>query len=292
MQAVVYYLSLPLIYLISVLPFGVLYLISDLMYSVVYHLVGYRKKIVRINLKNSFPNYTESELRKLEKESYRYFCDLIVESIKNLTISKSELRKHLVFDSLEPFEKHFKANQSIVVLMGHVGNWELAGSRIALENFHKMRVIYQPQKNQYVDSLTVKMRTRFGNDLVPMNSVLRQMLKDKDELTSTVFIADQNPSKRHLRKLTFLNQTTLVFDSAEKIAKKLGYPVIYAELNRTSRGFYTIKLNELCDAESVEDQDVTQLFFEQLEESIRKTPATWLWTHKRWKFTNDGEYNR
>lgn len=292
MQAVVYYLSLPLIYLLSVLPMGVLYLISDLMFVAVYHLVGYRKKIVRINLKNSFPKYSESELNKLEKESYKYFCDLIAESIKNLTISESELRMRVVFESLAPFEKHYNTNQSIVVLMGHVGNWELAGSRIALENLHKMRVIYQPQKNKYINSLTVKVRTRFGNDLVPMNSVLRQMLNENDEVTSTVFIADQNPSKRNSRKLIFLNQTTLVFDSAEKIARKLGYPVVYAEVNRTDRGFYSIKLTELCDTFSLADTDVTELFFKHLEISIRQNPATWLWTHKRWKFTNNGEYNQ
>lgn len=291
MQLVAYYLSLPFIYVVSLLPFPVLYFLSDVIYLFLYKVIRYRRKVVRINLSNAFPEKMDSELLHLESKVYRYFCDLLLESIKNLTIDEHELRKRLKFESLALFKKYHQQNQSIVVMMGHFGNWELAGSRIALEKFHKTFVVYKPQKNQYVDDLVKKMRTRFGNGVYPMKGVTRGMLKNKEKLTSTVFLSDQNPMIPNPAELSFLNQRTHVFDGAERLAKKFEYPVVYASVRRVKRGYYSVLLEEICHQKEVVTTDVTSAFFKKLQCSIEANPETWLWTHKRWKRTNNGAYN-
>ena len=70
------------LYSISYLPMWVLYIISDILYLIAYKILGYRKKVVQNNLKNSFPDKTESELEKIKKKFYRHFFDIIVETIK------------------------------------------------------------------------------------------------------------------------------------------------------------------------------------------------------------------
>ena len=82
---VLYYLTYAVLWLFSLLPMWVHYLISDGIYVVVYHLVGYRKKMVRKNLSDSFPEKSEAEIVEIEKNFYRWFCDYLVETIKLLT---------------------------------------------------------------------------------------------------------------------------------------------------------------------------------------------------------------
>lgn len=284
MQAILFYLLLPLLYAISVLPMWLLHRLSTALYLVIYRLIGYRTQVVAKNLRNSFPNYSQQQLDQLQSKFYHYFCDLVLESIINLTISEVELKQRMVFKDTDVFQKYFKNHQSVIVLMGHWGNWELAGSRFALEPLHSMYVVYKPQKNKQVDKLTESMRTRFGNKVVSMKNVWRVMLDTKDELTATTFIADQIPSYRSAYRLQFLEQDTLVFLGAAKIAAKLNYPVIYAGVQRISRGYYEIHLEELeAKPQQTTPEDLTKKFFQRLEVDIRRVPETWLWSHNRWK---------
>ena len=215
-----YFALLLLIYPLSVLPFGVLYLLSDVLYLIIYKLSGYRVEVVRENLKYSFPDRSDSELEEIEKRFYRYFCDLIVESIKAFSITETELKRRLVFEDTSPFKKHFDDQRSVIVMMGHWGNWELGGLRFSLEPLHQMYVVYKPQKSEAANMLTKKLRTRFGNGLYRMKSTLRGMLENKDKVTATSFLADQTTPDKNALRIVFLNQETKVFQGGVKIAQK------------------------------------------------------------------------
>jgi KDO2-lipid IV(A) lauroyltransferase len=284
MRAVSYYLFLPVIYLISILPFWLLYRVSDFLFIIVYGLMGYRKKVVMANLKNSFPEKNDADLKQIQRKFYRYFFDLIVETIKSLTISPRTLRKRMLFEDVSVFQKYFDQQQSIIIVMGHFGNWELGGARFAIEPLHKLYVVYHPLKNKYFNKLVYKMRTRLGNGLYPMKNTLRGMLGDKNNVTATAFIADQTPSPHGAYWMKFLNQDTPVFTGTGKIANKFNYPVVYASVKRVKRGFYEIELEELVSTPNeVEPEEIVARFTKRLEQDIREIPTTWLWTHKRWK---------
>ena len=88
-------------YLISLLPFWILYGISDALYVVAYHIWGYRKALVRKQLRDSFPEKSDSELLKIEKDYYHWFCDYIVETLKLFSISRQNLMKRMRFEGVE-----------------------------------------------------------------------------------------------------------------------------------------------------------------------------------------------
>lgn len=284
MKAIIYYLTLPLIYLISSLPFKVLYFISDVLYVSIYHLLGYRKKVVRKNLKNSFPALDAVQLLSLEKKFYHYFTDLILESLKTLTISAKTLQKHVSFSGSEVFEKYKSQDKSVVIVMGHQGNWELAGAIFSLEKAHQLYVIYHPLKNKYFDKMVYHMRTRLGNKLYAMKNTVRGMVQNRGELTATAFIADQTPSPKGAYWTTFLNQDTPVFSGTAKLAKKFDYPVVYASVKRPRRGQYEVVVEELVDkpSEFTEDE-ISEMHTKRLEKDINESPEIWLWSHRRWK---------
>jgi KDO2-lipid IV(A) lauroyltransferase len=284
MSAVIYYILLPFIYLVSILPFWMMYGLSDLLCFFLFRLAGYRKKIVLENLRKSFPEKTSKEIDEIASKFYSYFCDLTLETLKTLTISHAGVKNHVKMEDTSLFERFYNEKRSVIIVMGHFGNWELAGARFSMEPYHTLYVIYHPLHNKYFDGLVYHMRTRLGNKLYSMNEVLRGMLRDRDKLTATAFIADQTPFPEGAYWTNFLNQDTPIFKGTAKIAKKLNYPIIYVSMRRAGRGQYVI-YNELLveNPAGMAEDEISELHTKRLEQDIREQPEIWLWTHRRWK---------
>jgi KDO2-lipid IV(A) lauroyltransferase len=287
MNAVIYYLALPFVYLLSYSPFWLLYRISDFCFAVLYYVVGYRKQVVLTNLRNSFPEKTEKEIKEIRKKFYRYFCDLILETLKTLTITPEAVRRRVEFKEEDKavFQQFSERSQSTIIVMGHWGNWELAGARFAAENICPLFVIYHPLRNPYFEQLIVHMRTRLGNGLFAMKDTFREMVRRRKELTTTAFIADQTPHNLKTAIWTeFLHQDTPIFPGPEVVAKKLNYPVIYVGTRRLKRGHYRLECELLfSEPKDTEDGVITERHTRRLEQDINKQPEIWLWTHRRWK---------
>jgi KDO2-lipid IV(A) lauroyltransferase len=286
LKAVVYYISLPFVYLLSVLPFPLLYGLSGILFFVVYRLAGYRKQLVLENLRNSFPEKTEEERRVICRKFYRHLCDLFLEVFKTLTISPANMRKHCYFhpEAKQLLNKLADEGKSVILVMGHQGNWEWAGNTFSMDIRSQLYVIYHPLTNPYLNGLMYKMRTRFKTRLIAMKDTYKEMASRKAELSTTAFIADQTPSSTNAYWTTFLHQDTPVFWGTERIAKKLNYPVVYAFVKKVARGKYEIHA-ELLHAHPADTAEgaISELHTRRLEQDIRQQPETWLWSHRRWK---------
>jgi len=238
------------------------------------------------NLRNSFPEKSETEIKRLCKDYYHYLCDLFLESFKTLTIGRSSMLKHCRLSpaAKDIFDRYHREGKSIVLVMGHYGNWEWAGNTFSLICKQKLFVVYHPFGNKYFNGLMYRMRTRFGTGLIAMKDTYKDMVRHKSMITTTAFIADQTPQPDNAFWTTFLNQDTPVFQGTEKIAKKMGYPIVYITIKRLKRGYYNILAEVLSeDSKNTADGKISQLHTARLEKDIREQPEIWLWTHRRWK---------
>jgi KDO2-lipid IV(A) lauroyltransferase len=286
LSAFLYYLSLPFIYLLSILPFPLLYFFSSGVYVLLYHVLRYRRGVVRQNLVKSFPDKDPKEIGEIESRFYRYFCDLFLETFKTLTISKESMVEHCKFEpeTLAIFKKLADDKQSFMVVMGHFGNWEWGGNTFSICCDHQLYVIYHPLSNKYFNGLVYRMRTRFGTKLIAMKDTLREMLKNRNELSATAFIADQSPLPDHAYWMEFMNQDTPVFLGIEKIALKIRYPIVYITIRRVKRGYYRVFADRIeLPSQLLGTGAVTEIHTRKLEADIRSQPENWLWTHRRWK---------
>jgi len=284
MSTITYYLTLPFLYLISYLPFNILYLLSDLFYVLIYRVFGYRKKVVTENLENSFPEKSIAEIEKIRSDFYRYLCDLSLETIKTLSISPSALKKHFKSGDMSAFEHYYKEKQSVIMVMGHLGSWEMGGGYFSQLPLHQLYVIYHPLANKRFDRLLYRMRTRSGTKLYAMKNTFRGMIKNRKKVTATAFIADQTPSPDNAHWMTFLNQDTAVFKGTETIARKLDYPVIYLSVIREKRGQYRVHSELLVEhPQALSENELTEMHTKRLEQDIINYPETWLWSHRKWK---------
>ena len=287
-----------LFYAISLLPFGVLYLLSDAGFLLMYHIVRYRRGIVRRNLTTSFPEKSEQEIKRIERKFYRWFCDYFLEAVKLLSISEKELRRRFKVNNSEQVEQCFREGQNVAAILGHYCNWEwLSCVGIELPKNRIMGLIYHPLRNKTFDELFKRIRSHEENGVtVPKKDILRYLIDYRRKGIMSIFgyISDQGPKWQNIHLwLPFLNHPeTPVFTGGERIMRKMNNAVFYVEMTRPRRGFYTATYRLITrEPGSLPENEVTRRFFHMLEETIRKEPAYYLWSHNRWKRTKQ-EYDR
>lgn len=284
-----YYLVYPVLYLISLLPLRVLYLFSHFFKFVLFDLIGYRKAVVLENLRNSFPDASEEEIKVIAGKFYLYFCDLIFEVVKSLSMSYKELDRRFEFppETLAVLEHYAAKGQSVIIAIGHHGNWEWAGNAYSLKSPHTFYCIFRPLHNKGFNKIVEKVRTRFDTRLFTDRDVVADMRAVKNEgvVSATVFLTDQVPSGKSVYWTQFLNQETAVFWGVERMARMFNYPIVYASFERVRRGYYKAHAHTLVDDPGhypVEGQ-ISEMHTRAIEASINAQPETWLWTHRRWK---------
>ena len=274
------------LYLISLLPFWVLYLLSDFVFVLIYYVIGYRRKVVQENLLNSFPEKTEEERRIIEKKYFKYLADLVVETVKMVTASEKSIVKRVTATNAELVDEYFRQGRSIMLAVGHYGNWEMSALLVSTMFKRRLLIVYKPLTNQIFNNFFNKMRSRFGAEMIAMKNVLRTMVKERDNIIMSVFVADQTPVQHEATYFTtFLNQPTAFFLGIEKIAKLTDPVVIFADLKYIKRGHYEytgIPLTE--NAKETAEYEITEKYVRCLEDMIKRQPQYWLWSHRRWKF--------
>jgi len=274
---------------VTLLPLRVLYLFSDLFYPVVYHVVRYRREVVRENITNSFPEKSLNEIIRIERKFYRFFCDLFVETMKEMHFGHKEHRRRMIYGNVDEIKKEFAKGRSVMLMTAHYANWEwmLNFPEVFQEANHDVYQIYKRLRNKGFDKLIYDLRSGYGGINVEKKELLRTMfqLKKESKIGIYLMVSDQTPNGRHINLWTpFLNQDTPTLTGTEQLAKKFDYPVFYADIHRIKRGYYRcdflpISLDPLNEPEF----DISVKYMKLLENTIREQPEYWLWSHRRWK---------
>jgi KDO2-lipid IV(A) lauroyltransferase len=233
---------------VSLLPFRLLYLFSDFLYLVLYRMAGYRTKVVRKNLCNSFPEKSADELKKIEHLFYHHLCDVIVETLKSFTISEKEILRRMVLENPELPDQYFDAGRSILLAGGHYNNWEWIATSLDQQIKHKTYALYTPLSNLFFERKMQKTRSKFGLTMISISQAAKFFETHRNELTATIFGTDQSPrNPERCYWMNFLNQETGVLFGLEKYAKSYNQPVLFCDIEKIKRGYYSIRFSLVTD---------------------------------------------
>jgi KDO2-lipid IV(A) lauroyltransferase len=270
---------------LSYFPLGVLYFFSAIVGFLTYHMVRYRRNVVKNNLSHAFPKKSEKEIKKIEKDFYKRFVDFIFESIKSVSISEKALLARTKIKNPEFIEKLYAENKNLIVVCGHINNWEYYSLSLPKQIKYKTHSVYQPLKNKFYDQILYKSRSRNGMRLIETKQLIPFFKEETDEKRLVVIVNDQSPSNRdHAHWNKFLNQDTGWNTGPEKLAQKFDYAVVFGHAKRLKRGFYEVVFDLISkDAPHSGKGEITQKYSQLLEELIKDAPEAWLWSHKRWK---------
>lgn len=284
MSKIIFYICYSLLYLLSLLPFRVIYWISDGVYLILYYLIGYRRKVVRKNLVNSFPEKSITEIIKIEKDYYHFMADLLMENVKLLSMSRESINKRFKLVNPELVQDLLDQKQSILLATSHYGNWEWAAPGISSVLRGNILGVYKPLTDKTVEKVINGIRSQFGVILVPMKQTIRT-IAEQTETYMAVLVSDQTPT-RHEKNyfIDFLNQPTSVFQGLEKIGKLTGNPILYMHIDRPKRGFYEAHFKMLYQKpQATAENEITKGYNLELENIVKAKPEFWVWSHKRWK---------
>ena len=286
MQLVVFILVYPLIWFVSILPFRILYVFSDMVYVLVYHVIGYRKKVVRKNIAMTLPHLSEKERLNIEKKSYHHLCDMFLEMMKTMTISEKEMNKRFVFTNLELYKALEKKQKSIALMIAHYATYEWVISmnrKIEFEGY----AIYKKINNKYFDKLVRNIRSKFKATLITTSQTI-PVIKENESLGHRGvygFASDQSPQESkafHWQK--FMGIETPVYTGAEMLVKRFDMNVIFLRVKKVKRGYYEATFELMFDnPKEVPDYQISDEFLRRVEKQIYEAPEYYLWTHKRWK---------
>ena len=276
-----------LLWCISKLPFGLLYLIADFISFIAYTVIGYRKWIVRQNIYDCFPEKSESDRLEIEKKFYHSLADYFVETIKMPGMNRSQMHRHMKFKNTEIIDKLLSEGKSIIIYCSHYGNWEWITSVADwCHSEAKYSHVYQPLRNKWFNQFFLQIRNTY-NLPIPMKRVFRQFAEWKRDNHTfiTGFLSDQRPRKSNQTYfINFLGRKTEFIGGTEDVARKFKLAVLYFDTTRLRRGYYSSTIKMITDdASSMPDGEITRIYAENLEHTIRRYPAAYLWSHNRWR---------
>jgi len=242
--------------------------------------------VVKKNLDLVFPNKSETEKKRIMKGFYHHLCDMILESIKSMTISEAEMKKRFVFSNIEEIHALEKANKSVILMGGHYASWEWM---FIVQKYIKHRGfgIYKRLANKYFDALAKRIRARYNTTLITTKETIKILSESskKGELSISGFASDQSPKAHkafHWQK--FMGIKVPVHTGGEMIAKRLDFAIVFFKVKKIKRGYYETTFKTLTmNPKEFKDYEITDLFLTLVENQIREAPEYYLWTHKRWK---------
>ena len=275
---------------LSIHPFWLLYLKSDFYYFLVYHLLRYRRKVVRQNLMRSFPDKDAKEIRRIERRFYQNLCDLFVETPKLLRIKSNGYQSRITYFNPELAQRLYEQGKNVFYAIPHSGNWEWFGKMIPQFAPHKALAIYKRVKNPVFEQLMLYIRTCDSTlEMVESNMVLRRLAQLRDSKNAVLMMADQSsPGLAADYWTEFLHQDTCWFTGIERIAKKLDYAIVFVDMRRKGRGRYEVSFELVTDnPKETNDGEIMERYVRCVERFIEANPDNWLWSHRRWKHTRN-----
>ena len=275
-----------LLKILSRLPFWVLYGLSDFMFFFGFHVIRYRRGVVRVNLTRSFPEKNRSSIKQIERRFYKNMCDYVVETLKLLTISQHELKKRMVYKNPQRIREYTDHDRSVILFASHQFNWEwvLAAGCFSLAT--QIDFVYQTQSNRLFDRFLMYCRTRFGAHPIQRERVAREVTRRRSLVRGIAIVADQFPGLASDKRYWtgFLHQDTAFFQAINQVALLTQYPAFYAAVKKIRRGFYEVELLRISEPPyDKKTFHVVDNYAATTEGMIAQNPENWLWSHKRWK---------
>lgn len=248
----------------------------------------YRLETVERNLANAFPNKALADRDQIRAAYYRHLAGLVFETIRFIRRRTERMERVVQIKQASLLQNLAQAGQHVVILAGHMGNWEFFSTVMVRCGFETLAV-YKPQSNPLAEDVMNRVRLKKGVELTAMKDALRQFHNkmNREKPVALLLVADQIPAKGDIHYWQeFLNQDTAWFTGGGKIASKYNLPVVYLQVEKLRFDRYRIEPVMIqADDPSNKEIAITREYVSLLEKNIHEQPSIWLWSHRRWKYT-------
>ncbi len=252
-----------------------------------YHFSPRHRLIALHNLKDSFPEKSIWELKRVARGVYRSIALTAADFFEIPYINKSNLHRWVELDGLENLDNARAKGKGVLSIVAHFGNWELMTAAVPIAS-GPMYIIYRPLDNPVLEDLITWARTHKGNFMIPKEGATKVVRRLLTQGKVIGILNDQNVSAREGVFVDFFNRPACTSPGVAYMALASGAPVIPAYMARKEDGTYKFVIEPEVEMINTGDlnQDVianTQKFTKIVEDFVRKYPDQWFWIHQRWK---------
>lgn len=275
------------VFIARLLPFKLAQRLGKLLGVFAYHFIPYRKKVALENLRNSFPEKSDDEIRRILKMAYVNFLITVFEFMSFPKLKVEDFKKFVSFENLNYLEDALKSGNGLILMSGHFGNWELSAIVAGILIGKPLNVVVKTQRNRLVDAEINRWRCWFGNNVIPMEKAFRESLRILSNGGIVALLADQSAPKEG-PYVNFFGRPAATFAGPAVMSLKSKAPIVMGFAIRDENYNYRIVFEKLdfdftAGSEDEKVLKLTQLHTSTLEKYIRLYPDHWLWFHRRWK---------
>ncbi len=268
------------------LPLPVLYAIGRAVRFIAFHIVRWRRSIAAANIAAAFPERSHAEHRAILSASYDNLCDVLAETVWAYGADASALCERVTIEGGELITGPIAEGRSLLLLTAHFCNWEwlllAAGASLKVP----IDAVYKPPRQRVFDEFLRDGRSRFGGNPVPYKGFVMEMIRRRAEARCYAMVADQTPIAQDDKYWTqFMGRDTAFYVGADTIARALKVPVLFVAMQRVARGRYRVSVTPLATPpHEPAGHAIVERYVRCMEAEIQKSPADWLWIHRKWKY--------
>ncbi len=252
-----------------------------------YYLVGSeRKKTIR-HLKMIFGDQcTDKQIKNMAREVFINLGRNMADAFRIGKINPHNVDKYIKTTGMEKIDKALAKGKGVLALTGHVGNWELLGSYLAIKGY-SLNVIGAPIYDSRLDKMVVKNRMHTGAKYIARKSATREILRALKRKEIIGILIDQDTKKVDGVFVDFLGYDAFTPVGPVIIALKTGAPLLPMGIHMQKNNTHLIEIGDEIKLETsgntAKDRTYNTLQCSKaIEKYIIKNPTQWVWMHKRW----------
>lgn len=251
----------------------------------VYHGLGIRRRVVESHIRHAFPGRDEAWVQATAAAAYAHLGREGMALLRLSSLDRAKVRARTEIEGLDAFLAALDRGRGLVLVTGHIGNWEIGGASLAARGI-AIDVVAQRQANPLFDRAIVEARERLGMRVIERGRATREGLRSLRQGRVLAFVADQD-ARRAGVFVPFFGRLASTHRGPALLALRTGAPLFLGVALRARDGRYRVRLEEVVVDRDGDADDVvrrlTAAFTAGLEAAVLAAPDQYLWHHRRWK---------
>jgi KDO2-lipid IV(A) lauroyltransferase len=243
--------------------------------------------VAQENLAKAYPGkYSDAEIDHIVRAVYRHFCTVLIEIVQGpRRLHVHNWKQYVRLHDAERFIDAMLSGRPLLMITGHLGNWEMGGYVIGLAGF-RAHAIARPLDNPFLDDYLRSFRERTGQRLLAKHGDFEKMQQILDDGGVIGTLVDQDAGKRGLF-VDFFGRPASTHKAVALLAMEHRVPMlVMAALKNGDK--YGVVTAEVIAPENYERSPdairaMTQRFTADFEQLVRLAPEQYFWVHRRWK---------
>ena len=288
-----YYAALILLKLLGALPHRLTRALCTILAFLSYWFWPRLRTVGLFNLKLAFPDWPESQRRKVLSGLFRNFGRMLADFAHIPRWNRGNIENLIIYDGFENYAQAQSQGRGVLFLTGHFGSWELSSFAHGVYGY-PCDFVVRALDNPLMDELINRYRCLGGGKAIEKGDFARGLLRAFSQGDAVGVLIDQNMLLGEGVFVDFFGLPACTTTGPARVAKKTGVPIVLGLVIWDSKlKKYRLRFDPVewinCQDPEEEIQVNTANFTRLIEDYIRRFPDHWLWVHRRWKTRPPGE---